>query len=230
MRFVLVRHGQSGNNLIFQTTGEDRGRHPDTLLTPGGAEQAAALGSHATSPGLPWRITHVRCSLMARAIQTAAPLAEALDLPLHADTDLHECLGPYDVVKATRERVPHPGSARSTLLELSPRLRLPDSATEEGWWTGDLEETEQEYAARARRVLTVLRATLPDDATVGLVTHGWFTQYLLRELLGIPTMSGWFSIPNTSVSLLGDRPAPWGGTEALQIGWMPHLASGQVTL
>lgn len=225
-----MRHGQSGNNLIYETTGEDRGRHPDTLLTPLGEEQAASLGQYAISPGLPWRITHLRCSLMARAIQTAAPLADALDLPLHADPELHECLGPYDVLEATRERVPHAGSPRSALLEHSKRLRLPDSATDDGWWTGELEETEAEYAARARRVVTTMRTALPQDATVGLVTHGWFTQYLVRELLGIPAMSGWFSIPNTSVSLLSDRPAPWGGMEAVQVGWMPHLTSEQVSL
>lgn len=229
MRFVLVRHGQSGNNLIFENTGEDRGRHPDTLLTPGGEEQAAALAAYATGPGLPWRITHLRCSLMARAIQTAAPLAEALELPLHADTELHECLGPYDVVEETRERVPHAGSPRSVLLGHSSRLQLPDSSTEEGWWTGALEDTEQDHAARARRVVADLRATLPEDATVALVTHGWFTQYLLRELLEIPHMSGWFAIPNTSVSLLTDRQTPWLGMEALQIGWTPHLAADQVT-
>ena len=63
------------------------------------------------------------------------------------------------------------------------------------------------------------------------MTHGWFTQYLLRELLGIGEMSGWFAIPNTAVSMLAElgRPEPWSGTEALRIGWLPHLAPGQVS-
>lgn len=230
MRFVLIRHGQSGNNLLFSTNGDDQGRDPDTLLTPLGEQQAEALAGFATDPGLPWRITHLRCSLMARAIQTAAPLADALDVPLHADEHLHECMGPYDYSPGTRDRVPHPGSARSALAAHSPRLVLPDVATEDGWWTRELEEAEEEYAARAARVVATLRDELPADAVVGLVTHGWFTQYLVRELLGIPAMSGWFAIHNTAVTLLADQGGTWSGSvEALKIGWTPHLAPDQVS-
>ena len=179
MRFVLIRHAQSGNNLIVANTGTDAGRHPDTRLTAHGEEQAAALARYAAAPGLPWQLTHLRCSLMARAIQTAAPLAEALDLPLHADPELHECMGPYDVTQ-DGSRVAHPGSPRSELAGLSQRLVLPAVATEEGWWTRPVEDTEEVYAERARRVIATLRAELPRDATVGLVTHAWFCQYLLR--------------------------------------------------
>lgn len=228
MRFVLVRHAQSGNNQIFASTGGEEGRHPDTPLTPHGEEQAAALAAYASSPGLPWRITHLRCSLMTRAIQTAAPLADALDLPLVADPELYECMGPHDYRHGTRERIPHPGSPRSALAGLSPRIVLPDVATEDGWYTGTLEDTQERYAARAARVVASLRATLPEDTTVGLVTHGWFTEYLLRELLEIPDLGGWFSLRNTSVSLLAENP-PGREVEAVQIGWLPHLAPDQVT-
>ncbi|UAL30711.1 phosphoglycerate mutase family protein [Nocardioides rotundus] len=231
MRFVLIRHAQSGNNLIIETTGGDEGRQPDPLLTPLGEEQAAALASYASQDRLPWELTHLRTSLMARAVQTAAPLADALDLPLEGDTELHECLGPYDVLPDSGTRVPHPGAPRSVLTSYSSRLVLPEDVTEDGWWTAEVESTEQEYVDRARRVVERLRVTLPADATVGLVTHGWFTQYLLRELLGIGEMSGWFAIPNTAVSMLAElgRREPWSGTEALRIGWLPHLAPGQVS-
>ena len=40
MRFVVIRHGQSTNNLLWETTGSESGRHPDTPLTETGHRQA----------------------------------------------------------------------------------------------------------------------------------------------------------------------------------------------
>ena len=42
---------------------------------------------------------------MARAVQTAAPLADALDLPLTLSRDLFEVGGPYDLLEGTGEQV-----------------------------------------------------------------------------------------------------------------------------
>jgi 2,3-bisphosphoglycerate-dependent phosphoglycerate mutase len=51
---------------------------------------------------------------------------------------------------------------------------------------------------------------------VGLVTHGHFSQFLLRALLGIPTMTGWVDILNTSVSRFADVDVP-GRTDLRQV-------------
>ncbi len=229
MRFVLIRHGQSENNLIYSQTGGEDGRHPDPPLTPLGEKQAEALATEVAAGALSWQITHVYSSLMTRAIQTAAPLVDLLDLPLHAHADLFECGGPYEVHSAG-ERIAHPGSGRDSLAALTPRVRLPEEATPTGWWPGPVEAEQPAYAARARRVITDLRERHDDGDAVALVTHGWFTQYLLQELLGVHRMSGWFSINNTGVSLLADANGQWSGTTtAHRVNWLGHLHPDDVT-
>lgn len=224
VRFVLIRHGQSGNNLIFATTGGEAGRHPDTPLTELGHDQARRLAESVAAGVLPWSVTHVYCSLMRRAVQTAAPLADALDLDLHGHAELFECGAPYDLDE-DGNRVAHPGSGRDELAALTPRLRLPDAAGQGGWWSGPYEAEERAWSERAHRVIAGLRATHAHDDVVALVTHAYFTQFLLRALLGIGSMGGWFNIKNTAISLVRDEIAPaWvGTTTAERINWIPHL-------
>jgi 2,3-bisphosphoglycerate-dependent phosphoglycerate mutase len=230
MRFVMIRHGQSTNNALWDETGDDIGRVVDSPLTPLGEAQANALAAYATCPGLPWALTHLYASPMARAVQTAAPLAEALDLPLLLSQDLFEVGGPYDVLTDTGEQVSHPGSGRSVIAALSERLHLPDWLTEEGWWRGEVEREREVYAARADRLIQALRETHDRDDVVGLVSHGWFGNVLLGRLLGIEEMSGAFELANTSMSLLEDTEdgVPWDVT-AIRINWLPHLAADQVS-
>lgn len=230
MRLVLVRHGQSTNNLLWSTTGHDEAREPDTRLTPLGEQQAAALAGYATEPGLPWRPNHLYASAMTRAIQTAAPLADALDLPLRLHPDLHELGGPYGYAPGTRDRVPHPGAGRGELAALSARLALPDWVTEEGWWRGQLERGWATHAARADRVVASLRAGHDDTDVVALVSHGGFGNVLLARLLGIEAMHGAFELANTAITLVEDVSAdgPW-QTRAVRVNWLPHLAAHQLS-
>ena len=230
MRFVLVRHGQSTNNALWAETGDETGREADTRLTALGEAQAAALATYASSPGLPWALTHLYASPMARAVQTAAPLADALDLPLVLSPDLFEVGGPYDLVDGTGEQVAHPGSGASVIAALSERVRLPDWLTEEGWWRGEVEREREVYVARADRLIGTLRDTHHPDDVVGLVSHGWFGNVLLGRLLGIEHMNGAFELANTSISLLEDTDegVPWSIT-AIRVNWLPHLAADQVS-
>ncbi|HET7069601.1 MAG TPA: histidine phosphatase family protein [Nocardioides sp.] len=230
MRFVLIRHGQSTNNALWAETGDDIGREVDTRLTALGEAQAAALAAYATSPGLPWALTHLYASPMARAVQTAAPLADALDLPLTLSQDLFEVGGPYDLLASTGEQVAHPGSGSSVIAALSDRVHLPDWLTEEGWWRGEVEREREVYVARADRLIGTLRDTHDPDDVVGLVSHGWFGNVLLGRLLGIEDMNGAFELANTSISLLEDTEegVPWDVT-AIRINWLPHLAVDQVS-
>jgi 2,3-bisphosphoglycerate-dependent phosphoglycerate mutase len=224
MRFVLIRHGQSGNNLIHEQTGGDVGRDPDPRLTDLGHAQARSLAAAVVAGALPWQVTDLYSSLMARAIETAAPLGEALRLPIVGHAELFECGGPHDVHPVTKERSPHPGTPRDDLASLAPGLALPDTAQDWGWWPGPVEDTPAAFAARAARVVSGLRERHDDDAVVALVTHGWFTQYLLRELLGVTSMTGWIDVDNTGVSLLYDEFGQWAGTtSAARINWLPHV-------
>ncbi|MDR7254749.1 2,3-bisphosphoglycerate-dependent phosphoglycerate mutase [Nocardioides sp. BE266] len=230
MRFVLVRHGQSNNNKLWAETGDETGREVDTRLTPLGEQQAAALASYATEPGLPWRLTHLYASPMVRAVQTAAPLADALDLPLQLHEDLFEVGGPYDLHETSGARVAHPGSGRGALAALSDRLHLPDWVGEDGWWRGEVEGERSAYIARADRLLASLEERHDPGDVVGLVSHGWFGNVLLARLLGVAELDGAFELANASITLVEDTAddVPWGRT-AIRVNWLPHLDGTLIT-
>ncbi|MBL8930117.1 MAG: histidine phosphatase family protein [Kineosporiaceae bacterium] len=200
MDLVLIRHGQSANNALWQRTGSSVGRSPDPELTELGRIQARAVAEALQRKDFDVTPTHLYTSLMTRAVQTAAPIAHALDLPLVAHEEIFEFYGPVEMDPDSFERTPHPGAARQVLAALSDRLMLPESATPAGWWSGPV-ETEQGCAERGRRVVEHLTAQFGGtDAVVVLVTHGTFSQYLIRALLGADTMTGWLTIENTGVS------------------------------
>lgn len=230
MRFVIIRHGQSTNNLLYEQTGDSVGRDHDAPLTDLGHRQAALLADTVADGALPWPITHLYSSLMLRAVQTAAPLADRLDLPHHALPHAHE-IGGLFIESDDGVRTAHPGPPASELLSASSRLVLPESATEEGWFTGPYEDGHDLPAARARRLIDALRADHTEDDTVALVTHGAFFQHLFRALLRIEAMSGWVVKHNTAISLFADE--IWGGKEntvtAHRIDWMPHLSEDLIS-
>lgn len=227
MRFVVIRHGQSTNNLLWETTGNETGRHPDTPLTDTGHRQAELLAEHITAV-LPWRIDAIYTSLMTRAVQTAAPIAGALDLPLIGRTDMFEVGGPFDLDMATLERTPHPGASADELRAISDRIVLPDGVTAHGWWKGPVENETDGPVTRARRLVSDIRAKHHDNTTVALVSHGYFSQFLFREFMSIDSMPGWVEIHNTSLSLYEDSPE-FQSCRALHINWTPHLPESLVT-
>jgi len=61
----------------------------DPQLTMQGISQAQNLVDHLTGPNAP-TFTSLYSSTMARAVETASPLARTLGLPLHTDADLVE--------------------------------------------------------------------------------------------------------------------------------------------
>lgn len=227
MRFVVIRHGQSTNNLLWETTGSESGRHPDTPLTDTGHQQAALLAERIKAV-LPWRIDAVYTSLMARAVETGAPIAAALDLPLIGRTDMFEVGGPFELDVKTLERSPYPGASAKELRAISDRLVLPDGVTDKGWWRGPVENESNDPVTRAERLLRDIRAKHHDNTTVALVSHGYFSQFLFREFMGIDQMPGWIEITNTSLSLYEDSPE-FASCRALQINWTPHLPESLVT-
>ena len=227
MRFVLIRHGQSINNLLWAETGDSIGRHHDPALTPLGHQQAQLLGDALADDVLPWRITHLHCSLMTRAVQTAAPLAEALDLPLIGHPDAYETGGPF-VEEVVGVRVPHRGATAAELRILSARLMLPESAGDDGWFPGPYEDGQSLIMDRARRVVADLRARHGEDDVVALVIHGAFFQYLFQALLGIDSMRGWITKHNTAMTLIDETSA--GISIAERIDWTPHLSEELLTL
>src|SRR4051812_45324735 len=74
---ILLRHGQSEFNLHFTVSRRDPGI-PDPKLTPLGQAQAEQAAEALAGEGL----TRILVSPYTRALQTAAPIARRLGLPL----------------------------------------------------------------------------------------------------------------------------------------------------
>ena len=127
---ILMRHGQSEFNLHFTATRRDPGI-ADPRLTPEGQAQAdraaEALG------GLD--IRHIVASPYTRALQTAAPVARALGLPVRINP----------VVRERYHFTCDIGSPRSVLTQAWPEHDF--GQLDEVWWPG---ATEDERSVEAR--------------------------------------------------------------------------------
>ncbi|MFT3873746.1 MAG: histidine phosphatase family protein [Nocardioides sp.] len=227
MEVVLIRHGQSGNNLIWEQTGGIAGRDPDSPLTDLGLAQADALARWFARDASAPRVTELHTSLMHRAVQTAAPLAETLDLPLLGHPEIFEVGGPYEEDEETGARSWHPGTPMSALRALTSRLQHDPVDGGEVWWPGPFEENAV-AAERGRRVVESLiqPGATEDPRVIALVTHGFFTQFLIRALLGIGDMTGWIQIDNTAISRfeIGRH-----GVVATALNGVSHLRPDQIS-
>lgn len=128
---IFLRHGQSEFNLHFTRTRVDPGI-VDPKLTPLGHEQAEAAAEALAGRD----IRRIVVSPYTRALQTAAPVARRLDLPL-------------TVTPLVRERYAFACDVGSPVSEL--RQTFPDHAfhaCDEVWWPAE-EEPEHGVVARA---------------------------------------------------------------------------------
>ncbi|MBV7363376.1 histidine phosphatase family protein [Actinomycetaceae bacterium TAE3-ERU4] len=178
MKLLLIRHAESQNNALM-AKGTPELRVPDPHISELGKKQAHALGEWIKSSPRDFPKPDVLySSLMIRTIETAAPLAEAWDLPIIARTDTFERRGVFSGPMGKPE--PHPGSSRSELQAVTKRVELPSQVTEEGWFPGPF-ETQAQGMRRALRLAHWLRG-FPDETTVALVAHGEINAMLLAAL------------------------------------------------
>lgn len=206
MKLLLIRHAQSANNLLYQQTGSSQGRHHDPPLSELGCMQAEKLAQHAPTDETLSRLTHLYASLTTRAVQTAAPLAGVLNLPVQGLADAHECGGLYERLE-DGSREPRPGRTHTALLAECAALQWPADLNAGTCWDGGFEaEEDAAYTNRAARVIRALRDQHSPDDRVALVMHNYFAQFLLAELGGWTGWSGtgsaWFSMNNTSTTLI----------------------------
>jgi len=227
MEFYFIRHGQSSNNAYWNVP--DYQESPDPNLTDTGREQthllAAFLKKNQTiTSGKGWNsqnrygfgITHIYTSLMERAAFTAAPIAEALNVPLIAWKEIHEEGGIFsrgDKRSSPMDKsdiVGLPGKPRSFFMENFRTLTLPDDLDETGWWNRAI-EAEEERQPRADQVFAELLARHRDrdgqpEHRVALVSHGGFFMRLLSAVLKLPWrqaalgLKSWFMLNNCSIS------------------------------
>ncbi|MEQ9488522.1 MAG: histidine phosphatase family protein [Alphaproteobacteria bacterium] len=204
MRIYLIRHGQSAANVNYLDNIGDpsRGKEhhkADPALTDAGHRQARLLGEHLAHPSgepvrPPWLpdeervpvgfgITHIYCSLMLRAVQTAQYVAESCGLPLVAHTDLFEKEGIVDY-DDNGNLVGIPGPGREYFAENFPNLQLPDDLTSDGWYNRPL-ETDEMFLERSKLIMPFFeeRHRGTDDC-IALVTHGDTIDQIVNDLTG----------------------------------------------
>ncbi|MBX7254300.1 MAG: histidine phosphatase family protein [Candidatus Promineofilum sp.] len=231
MQLYLIRHAQSANNHAYATGGE---RQPDPPLTELGHHQARALADYLRQrPGsdrssyAEWHgrggivLTHLYTSLMLRAVTTAAYIAVATDLPLHAWTEIHEVGGLHGIDPETGEVIGVPGPGRAYFAAEHPTLVLPDTLTDVGWWNRD-KEPREEWQPRAEAVWRDLLVRHGGDDRVALVTHGGFFRSLFNVLVdahqdrsSLLGLKGWWIAMNnaaiTRIDLDEEEGGRWAG-------------------
>ncbi|HEY9301135.1 MAG TPA: histidine phosphatase family protein, partial [Phormidium sp.] len=156
MQLYFIRHAESINNYNKRLTGSSKGRSDDPELTATGKEQAKLLAeffrnnySHTSVPERDFQnargfnFTHLYSSLMIRSVVTGTLISQALNLPLTAWVDIHECRGPYFRDNQTDEPIATEGKNRPYFTANYPEFILPDYLGEKGWWNRPVEETEQ---------------------------------------------------------------------------------------
>jgi 2,3-bisphosphoglycerate-dependent phosphoglycerate mutase len=220
MELYFIRHGQSINNANWNTA--DYQESPDPILTEIGHEQARLLAAFLKKNQVlteykEWNsqnrygfgLTHMYTSLMERAVSTAAPIAQALDIPLIAWKEIHEEGGIFS--RGDKSHVQGlPGRTRSFFMENFQLLQLPEDLDETGWWNRPF-EAEEERQPRADQVFAELLARHRDregqpGARVALVSHGGFFMRLLSAVLKLPWrqaalgLKSWFLLNNCSLS------------------------------
>ncbi|NLE46587.1 MAG: histidine phosphatase family protein [Chloroflexi bacterium] len=229
MRLYLIRHAQSANNAL--TTYTDRVCDPD--LTELGYRQAEALAGHlaygvdhvpGSEPSQGYQITHLYCSAMYRALVTARPVSARLDLPPRVWVDTHELGGIY-LDDDSGGTVGYPGRTRSQILHDFPHYVLPEEITETGWWRYDQRETGPAFRSRVVRVAEQLRNWADSDRSIVLISHGDFSNALLRVLLRQPWDNGSYHYhSNTGISRIDFRTD--GYLVVRYLNRVPHLTAG----
>lgn len=197
MQLYLIRHAQSQNNALWAATKSEDGRVPDPEITEIGHQQGKALGEYIAAgeaePVHPqedphnrkgFHLTHLYCSLMTRAVQTASYIAKATDLPLVGLDNVHEWGGLYsfDVEQELYTAVSGPN--RAYFAERFPHLGLPDYLGEAGWYDKRPYEERTETAARAENFFVELLEKHGDsEDRVGIVSHGGFMHVLISYMM-----------------------------------------------
>jgi len=190
MEIYIIRHAQSTNNAL-----EDQSeRVCDPPLTDLGRRQAEILARHLGQGQEPFAqaagnrnprgygITRLYCSPMWRALQTAQPIGQILELAPEVWVDIHEYGGIYLDHGDAGGIVGYPGRNRSEILEEFPDYLLPADVTERGWWNQGREDRSACFG-RAIKIARTLRGWAESDERVAIVSHGGFIDALLKSLL-----------------------------------------------
>lgn len=222
MQIYFIRHGQSTNNVLWQTDDYANSRESDPKLTDLGLEQAKYVGKFLAKK-LDWPadvtidtqnrygfgLTHLYCSLMIRAVHTGSIISSHVGLPLVALPQVHEVGGVYteELVNGESKISQEYGGTPAFYQEHFPLLRFDAPIEERGWWQGGREDVDSPLK-RAQDVLALLKERhFGTDDRVAIVTHGGFYNYMMRAIFGIAldepdgrNVPLWYSFCNCAVS------------------------------
>jgi 2,3-bisphosphoglycerate-dependent phosphoglycerate mutase len=241
MQFYFIRHGQSENNLLWAQTGSVHGRSDDPSLTGTGRQQMEMLAGLMTRPAQPsaipaehdgqnvtgFQITHLYCSLMVRAIESATILARALDLSLDAWEDVHEVGGIHWSEEEGGQPVGQAGKNRAYFEEHYPHLGLPPGLGEAGWWNRPFEPRAERPKRAARFLRELLARHGGSQDRVAVVSHGGFYNHLVRAILDLPPQGElWFAINNAAISRIDFAPE---GVWMQYLNRVDHLPAELIT-
>ncbi len=166
---ILVRHGQSEFNVIFNETRQDPGI-VDPGLTGEGERQAGAAAESLAGRDL----RRVLASPYTRTLHTAEIIAGALGLPVAVEPLIRErCFFACDI-----------GSPRSDLTGRWGHFEFGDLP--ERWWP-EPDESEEELAQRCRKFRAAM-ALAEDWRHVLVVTHWGFIRGLTGEAVANGTV------------------------------------------
>jgi 2,3-bisphosphoglycerate-dependent phosphoglycerate mutase len=197
MQLYIIRHAQSENNAIWARTESSDGRLSDPGVTDIGHQQAQHLARFLAKSGggeqpdrwdsyniAGFNLTHLYCSYMLRAVITGQYISEATGVPLRAWEAVHEWGGMYEHGSETEERIPVAGPNRAFFAENFPQFVVEDTLGEGGWWNFRPYEPPLETFKRAAKFLNELLERHSGEDRVGIVTHGGFSDSLVKVLLG----------------------------------------------
>eukprot|EP01123_Difflugia_compressa_P009320 TRINITY_DN3055_c0_g1_i4.p1 TRINITY_DN3055_c0_g1~~TRINITY_DN3055_c0_g1_i4.p1 ORF type:complete len:269 (+),score=50.86 TRINITY_DN3055_c0_g1_i4:784-1590(+) len=215
MEFYFVRHGQSTNNLLYEllvshsrTQYYEHARTSDPPLTEQGLTQAKDLAKLLR----PSPKSKVLTSPMYRALQTAQPITQALEVPMEVWVDLHEHGGMYEV-DGKDTFVGVGGMTKEQILQKFPNTHLPEPFKSPcgGWYVSPTAESTNHALSRAdtivQRLIDFARSPLNKDIKyVWIITHGTFLSMILPKLLKMGSSNIVIHHNNVGVSGLVIRP------------------------
>jgi probable phosphoglycerate mutase len=202
LRLILIRHGESYNNIHHEISRQQylENRQSDPPLTEIGRKQAHETAQYLASRkhALLHSIDEIHVSPFRRTLETARPLAEALEVEPRVKTDIYEVGGVHV------DGVGQGGMTKSEMLKEFPTYKLTEDVTDEGWYSLAKKETREQGRSRVEQVYGRLlqQATeAKEDKTIILVVHGDFIDFLLQTAFGIVSEKA-FPCWNTCITVL----------------------------
>lgn len=183
VKILLIRHGETDYNKEHRVQGQ-----LNSTLTPEGIQQAEDVAEYLAEN---YTIDAIYSSDLDRAVNTAKPLAERLELPIHTTKDLREL---------------HLGLWQG-LLYPDAEKRFPETARMRKVDPGNTryEEGESYWDLMNRSTAAIDRIAKENDGkTVAVYSHGGTIRALICAWMSLPIEKIFTvpAIPNTAVNVL----------------------------